>query len=236
MSLDPKIVAALAGVTTATVTTVLLKKGLRKTWIRGAQPLAPGMPRVVGRAFTLRFIPAREDLATPESWKSPTSTRAAIESMPEGCIAVIDAFGTDDAGVWGDILCERMVKRGVAAMVTDGVVRDAAGVLASGLPVWSKGRAAPPSVASLTFVGWQQPIGCGGVAVFPDDVIVADQDGAVSIPAAVVDYVAEHAPEQESLEGWTIEQVRAGHPLPGLYPANEENLARYQAFRRSQGK
>lgn len=232
MSIDPKIVEILSGVTTATLTTVLLKHGLRHTWLRGALPLSPGIPRVVGPAFTLRFIPAREDLSTPDSWRSPTSTRAAIEAMPDGAIAVVDAFGTTDAGVWGDILCERMVSRGVKALVTDGVVRDAAGVIASGLPVWSRGHAAPPSVAGLTFVGWQEPIGCGGVAIFPNDIIVADQDGVVSIPAALLDHVLEHAPEQEKLEDWTINQVRAGHELPGLYPANEENLARYEAFKR----
>ncbi|WP_237173209.1 ribonuclease activity regulator RraA [Paracandidimonas lactea] len=232
MTLDNRALEILQEVTTATITTVLLKKGLRHTWLRGAQPLAQGLSRVVGPAFTLRFIPAREDLATPESWRSPTSTRAAIEAMPEGVVAVIDAFGTTDAGVWGDILCERMVRRKVAGMVTDGVVRDAAGVIASGLPVWSRGQAAPPSVAGLTFAGWQEPIGCGGVAVYPGDIIVADQDGVVSIPAAYLDDVLALAPEQERLEAWTIEQVRAGHALPGLYPANEENLARYEAFKR----
>ena len=124
-------------------------------------------------------MPAREDLATPASWSSPISTRAAIEAMPEGAIAVVDAMGVTDAGIFGDILCARMVKRGVAALVTDGVVRDLAGVLGTGLPVWCNGVAAPPSVAGLTFVGWQEPIACGGVAVFPDDLVVADGDGAV---------------------------------------------------------
>jgi regulator of RNase E activity RraA len=225
---------ALAGVTTATLTTILLKKGLRNVWIRGAFPLAPGQARVAGRAFTVRFIPAREDLATPESWSSPTSTRAAIEAMPEGCIAVLDANGVTDAGFWGDILCARMVKRGVAALVSDGVVRDVAGVLSTGLPIWSAGVAAPPSVAGLTFVDWQQPIGCGGVAVFPDDVIVADQDGAVVVPAAMVEEVAALAVEQEMLEGWILEQINGGAALPGLYPANAENKARYEAWKASE--
>ena len=169
---EEKAIAALTGVTTATVTTILLKKGLRNVWLRGAFPIKPGQPRIVGRAFTLRFVPAREDLATPASWSSPISTRAAIEAMPEGVIAVVDAMGVTDAGIFGDILCARMAKRGVAALVTDGVVRDVAGVLGTGLPVWCRGVAAPPSVAGLTFVSWQEPIACGGVAVFPDDLIV----------------------------------------------------------------
>ena len=223
---------ALTGVTTATLTTILLKKGLRNVWIRGAFPLALGQARVVGRAFTVRFIPAREDLATPASWSSPRSTRAAIEDMPAGCVAVVDANGCKDAGFWGDILSARMAKRGVAALVSDGVVRDAAGVLSTGLPVWCAGVAAPPSVAGLTFVDWQQPIGCGGVAVFPDDVIVADQDGAVVIPAAMVDEIVPLAVEQERLEGWIMDEVHRGVPLPGLYPANAETQARYEAFKK----
>lgn len=222
---------ALTGVTTATLTTILLKKGLRNVWIRGAFPLAPGQARVVGRAFTVRFIPAREDLATPASWSSPRSTRAAIEDMPAGCIAVVDANGCKDAGFWGDILCARMAKRGVAALISDGVVRDVAGVLSTGLPVWCAGVAAPPSVAGLTFVDWQQPIGCGGVAIFPADVIVADQDGAVVIPAAMVEEVTALAVEQERLEGWIMTEVNRGVELPGLYPANAETQARYEAWK-----
>jgi len=232
MSSSDESLRALTAVTTATLTTILLKKGLRNVWIRGALPLAPGTPRMAGRAFTLRFIPAREDLATPASWSSPKSTRAAIEEMPAGCIAVIDANGCKDAGLWGDILCARMAKRGVAALVSDGVVRDVAGVLSTGLPVWAAGVAAPPSVAGLTFVDWQQPIGCGGVAVFPDDVIVADQDGAVVIPAAMVDEVTTLAVEQERLEGWIMAEVSRGVPLPGLYPANAETQARYEAWKK----
>ncbi len=229
MQLDPVVIATLSQVTTATLTTVLLKKGLRNVWMRGTKPLKPGQPRLVGRAFTLRFVPAREDLATPESWASPISTRAAIEDMPAGCITVVDSKGVQDAGIFGDILCARMQKRQVAALITDGVVRDLAGVLGTGLPVWCNGAAAPPSVAGLTFVAWQQPIGCGGVAVFPGDVVVVDDDGAVLIPAALLDYVLEHAPEQERLEAWIMSEVDRGVPLPGLYPPNAEAKARYAA-------
>src|ERR671913_1205447 len=199
LPLDEAVARALSGVTTATLTTVLLKKGLRNVWMRGSRSLRTGQRRVVGRAFTLRFVPVREDLATPESWSSPRSTRGAIEDMPEGCIAVGDAMGVTDAGIFGDILCARMRKLGVTALITDGVMRDAAGVLGTGLPVWCQGVAAPPSVAGLTFVGWQEPIGCGGVAVLPGDVVVADADGAVLIPAALLDEVVATAPEQEHL-------------------------------------
>lgn len=229
MPLDAAAIATLSQVSTATITTVLLKHGLRKVWMRGTKPLRPGQPRIVGPAFTLRFVPAREDLATPESWSSPKSTRAAIEAMPKGCVAVVDAMGCQESGIFGDILCARMAQRGVAALVTDGVVRDIAGVLGTGLPVWCQGVAAPPSVAALTFVNWQEPIGCGGVAVFPDDIVVVDQDGAVLIPAAMLATVLEAGPEQERMEAWIMTEVEKGASLPGLYPPNAEAKARYAA-------
>jgi regulator of RNase E activity RraA len=231
--LDDMISRRLLSTSTATLTTVLLKKGLRNVWIRGATPLCADQPRRVGRAFTMRFVPAREDLATPESWSSPTSTRAAIEAMPAACIAVVDARGTTDAGIFGDILCARIQKRGVAALITDGVVRDRAGVVATHLPVWCRGSAAPPSVAALTFVGWQEPIGCGGVAVFPEDVIVADTDGAVVIPRALVEEVVQPAMDQEQFEAWILNEVESGAALPGLYPANAETRGRYEAAMKS---
>jgi regulator of RNase E activity RraA len=232
MSLTPDAIEILSRVTTATITTVLLKKGLRNVWMRGARPLKLGQPRLVGQAFTLRFVPAREDLATPESWSSPISTRTAIEAMPAGCIAVVDSTGVKDAGIFGDILCARMVKRGVTALVTDGVVRDVEGVLGTGLPVWCDGYAAPPSVAGITFVGWGEPIGCGGVAVFPNDIIVADQDGAVLIPQAQLEHILAEGPEQERMEAWIVNEVNNGAQLPGLYPMNAETKARYAASKK----
>jgi regulator of RNase E activity RraA len=194
MELDEATLAKLSGVATATLTTVLLKKGLRNVWLRGTKPLRPGQKRVVGRAFTRRFVPAREDLATPESWNSPISTREAIEAMPAGRVAVVDAMGITDAGIFGDTLCERMKVRGVAAPITDGVVRDLAGVLGTGLPAW-----------------------CGGAA-------------------ALLDQVVDAAVEQERLEAWIVGELQAGGALPGLYPANAENKARYEAYRTSQAK
>lgn len=230
MALSADLKKKLESVTTATLTTVLLKKGIRSAYLKGPMPLktAEGK-RIVGEAFTLRFVPMREDLATPESWSSPRSTRGAIEDMPDGCIAVVDAMGVTSAGIFGDILCARMAKKGVAALITDGVVRDLAGVLGTGLPVWCQGAAAPASVAGLTFVNWQEPIGCGGVAVFPGDIIVADGDGAVLIPRALLEPVVEAAVEQERLEEWIMKEVDKGLPLPGLYPPNAETKARYES-------
>src|SRR5689334_10831710 len=216
-------------VTTATITTILLQKGVRKCWMNGPKPLVPTGERLVGPAFTLRFVPAREDLATPESWAKPISTRGAIEEMPAGAIAVADAVGITSAGIFGDILTMRMVKRDVAALVTDGAVRDKAGVLATKLPVWCAGVAAPASVNGLTFVGWQEPIGCGGCAIFPGDVIVCDDDGAVVVPQNLVSFVAEEGAEHERMETWIVKEVESGAKLPGLYPMNAETRARYEA-------
>jgi regulator of RNase E activity RraA len=234
--MDAQTKKTLESISTATLTTVLMKKGLRNVWIRGAFPKQPGQTRVAGTAFTLRFVPAREDLATPASWASPISTRTAIEAMEEGMICVADANGVTDAGIFGDILCARMAYRKVGALITDGVMRDMEGVLATGLPVWCAGAAAPASVAGLTFINWGEPVGCGGVAIFPGDAIVADGDGAVVIPQALLAEVVEAAVEQEAQEGWIINEVNNGAALPGLYPPNEENKARYAAWRKANGK
>ncbi|MGZ0187148.1 MAG: ribonuclease activity regulator RraA [Alphaproteobacteria bacterium] len=228
MSLDPEVLETLANVTTATITTVLLKRGLRNAWMRRPIPLVPGGKRMVGPAFTLRFTPFREDLDGPQSWSSPTSTRAAVEAMPAGAMIVVDAMGDANAGIFGDILCARMAARGVCGLVTDGVVRDIAGVKASGVPVWCAGAAAPPAVASMHFVGWGEAIGCGGVTIAPNDIIVADDDGAVVIPTAMAASVASEAATQEALEEWIMAEIQKGAALPGLYPPNEAAMDRYR--------
>lgn len=176
----------------------------------------------------MRFVPAREDIATPAAWSSPKSTRMAVEAMPEGCVVVADTMGIPDAGIFGDILCARMHHRRVAGLVTDGAVRDRAGIAEAGLPVWCSAVAAPPAVAQLAFVDWQETIGCGGVAVIPGDVIVADDDGAIVIPAALVNDVVEIALAQEQTESWILQQVKSGEPLNGLYPMSADNQARYE--------
>ena len=228
-------IEALRHITTGTITTMLLKKGIRRCWIAGAMPFGLSGRRIAGPAFTLRFVPVREDLATPESWSKPISTRGAIEEMPDGCIAVADAMGVSSAGIFGDILCMRMVKRGVAGLVTDGVMRDKDGILKTGMPVWCGGVAAPASVNQLTFVGWNEPIACGGCAILPGDVIVADDDGAVVVPQALVDFVVAEGAEHERLETWLVEEVEKGARLPGLYPPNEENKKRYEEWKKRRG-
>ncbi len=232
IALPPEVVAACKDVTVATLTTVLLKRGLRNIWIRGSFRIAGAHEKIAGPAFTLRYVPAREDLATPASWTSPVSTRAAIEAMPAGCICVA-GVGQQDAAVSGDILCTRMRVRGVAGLVADGPMRDIEGVRATGFDVWATGIAAPPSIVGNTFAGWQQPVGCGGVAVIPGDLIVADADGAVVVPRAMIAEVLEQAKEQEKLEAWILEQIENGAALPGLYPLSDENRKKYEAERKN---
>jgi regulator of RNase E activity RraA len=152
--------------------------------------------------------------------------------MPAGVIAVADAMGVTSAGIFGDILTMRMRRRGVTALVTDGAVRDKAGVVASGLPVWCDGVAAPASVNGLTFVGWQEPIGCGGCAIFPGDIIVADEDGAVVVPQNLLEFVATEGAEHERMETFIVEEVEKGAKLPGLYPMNADTKARYEAWKK----
>jgi regulator of RNase E activity RraA len=224
--LAPALKEALLQVSSASVAGALAKLGVRNVWIRGAMPIAGGGARTVGEAFTMRFLPAREDLVGPALAALPNS-RAAVEAMADGSIAVIETGGVTDAGVAGDVLCTRMARRGVAGLVTDGAVRDIAGVEQSGLPVWSPGTASPAPGNSLTFVGWGLPIACGGVTVFPGDVIIADRDGAVVIPQALVQQITTDAGDIERFDAWVVSKVEAGEALPGLYPPSAETRDRY---------
>lgn len=224
---DEDRIAALMGISTATITTLLFKKGIRNAWFRGVAPVDFGQPRVAGRAFTMRFVPQREDLSSAAAWSSPTSTRAAVEAAPEGSIVIADACGRTDSGVLGDILGARLAGRGIKALVTDGAVRDRVGILKSGLPVWSSSIAAPPAIADLVFAGWEQLVSVGGVPVHPGEMIVADGDGGVVIPEPLIDDIITEGPEMEALEDWVLNEVIGGHPLSGIYPINEENRERY---------
>jgi regulator of RNase E activity RraA len=207
----------LRSVTTDSLATVLLKKGLPNQWVKGPVPMTPDVRRTVGRAFTMRFIPLREDVPGAMANKLPVN-RDAVEQMPPGCIAIADARGEIGAATFGDIVVYRMVARGVAGIVTDGAVRDKPGLIASGMPIWTRAITAPPPAARHMLADMQQPIACGGVAVFPGDVIVADADGVVVVPAGLAEAVAVGAVEQEKLDGWQLEQVKRGVALSALAP------------------
>ena len=229
--LSPEIRAMLEQVSTATLSMQLLKRGIRNVFMRGVKPLRPGGRRLVGPAYTLRFIPMREDLCRPEVLARPDfAPRRAIEEAPPGSILVVDGNGRSDTGTLGDILAARLSYRGVAGFVSDGAVRDAAAVAAVGLPVWCAGAAAPANIHGLSGADLQVPIGCGGVAVIPGDLLVCDDDGVVVVPQALAAEVAEGAREQERLESFIQRKVAKGSPIRGVYPPNEETLAAYQAW------
>lgn len=218
----------LARIPTGTLATVLRQKGLSRIWMDGPRPLAASQPRVAGPAVTVRFVPAREDITTSASLSSANSFRAFIDTPHEGCVLVASTAGVRNAGVVGDILAARMTRNGFAALVTDGVVRDAAAVASSGLAVWSGGAAAPPSVAGLHYCEAGATVGCGGVAVVPGDYVVADEDGAIVIPAALAQQVAADADDKERFEAWVLAKVAGGEALVGLYPPSAETKALYE--------
>ena len=227
-------VEALGAVSTATLAMQLLKRGIRNCWLQGPEQQPPGArphgPGLAGEAYTLSFIPLREDLSTTASYAAKSSIRAAIEAMPPGRVVAIDARGEPGAGTLGDLLVERLKARGALGVVSDGPLRDLAEVLEVGLPVFCAGAAAPPSVARLAFAGWQRPIGCGGVAVIPGDVLVGDGDGVVVVPRALAAEIAAAAPEQERFERFAKEKLREGRPVEGLYPPDEATLAEYEGW------
>jgi len=235
--MNPETRTALAGCSTATLTMQLLKRGLRATAMRGVRPLALDQGRVVGEAYTVRFIPMREDLSDPAVLGAPGNPqRSAIEECPPGAILCMDGLGNGEVATLGDILAERLRVRGVAACVTDSATRDAEAVVATGFPVWCRGRAAPPHITGLAMGDRQVPIGCGGVAVVPGDVLVCDGDGVVVIPQALVGEVAAGAVEQERLETFIQERIRSGYSVPESYPPNAETLAAYEAWKRREAR
>ena len=228
--LDAQVAERLRGVSTATLTMALIKRGVRTSWLRGPAPLDPIARRIVGPAFTIRFVPGREDLSGPESYARSPSFRDAIEAAPAGSVVVIDGCGNPCGATLGDILVARLARKGVAAAVTDAPVRDADEVRAVGLPVLSAGVAAPPSIIGLAFAGFGDIIGCGGVAVRPGDVMVCDNDGAVVVPIELAADVAEAGAEQERFERFVQIRVKAGASVLGLYPPGDDALAAYRKW------
>ena len=227
---DPAVAERLRGVSTATLTMVLIKQGIRTSWLRGPMPLAPLQRRIVGPAFTIRFVPGREDLSGPESYARSPSFRDAIEAAPAGSVVVIDGRGNPHGATLGDILVARLARKGVVAAVTDAPVRDADEIRAVGLPVLSAGVAAPPSVIGLAYAGFGEIIGCGGVAIRPGDVMVCDNDGAVVVPRETAAAVAEAGAEQERFERFVQQRVKTGASVLGLYPPGDDALAAYEAW------
>ena len=219
-------------VSTSTLATQLYRRGFRQPTLLGLRPLSQTVDGFVGEAFTMRFIPAREDVNPPDPYRSGNTLQwESIESVPPGHVIVVDSRGDATAASGGDMLMTRAMVRGAAGFVTDGGLRD--GHVLAQLPfatyareVTITTRAAFHHVADL-----QVPIGCAGVAVYPGDVLVGDRDGVVVIPRAIAAELAEPSLEQEELEAYLHTRIKAGEPLWGIYPPSEETKAQYKAWR-----
>jgi regulator of RNase E activity RraA len=222
----------LKGVSAATLTTVLFKRGLRNVFIQGVFLLNRNAPKMVGEAFTLRYIPAREDLDTLNAFEGRGHPqREAIEACPPGQVLVMDARRDALAATGGDILMTRLMVRGVAGVVTDGGLRDSSSIEQLRWPAYCAARSAPLNLVRHHAVDSQVPIGCGGVPVYPGDVIVGDQEGVVVIPAKIAEEVAEEARNQTVYEDWVEARVKEGRSIFGLYPPNAESKAEFEAFK-----
>lgn len=221
-------------VSTATLTTQLFRRGFRNVFMQGVAPLGKlENGNMVGPAFTLRNIPAREDLDVIESFRDPNHPqRKAIESVSPGHVLVQDCRGEKTAASCGSILTTRLKVRGAAGMVSDGPVRDSGVIAACGLPVFCAGASAPTNLIKHHSIDMGLPIGCGGVAVFPGDIIVGDIDGIVVVPEHLADEVAIDAAEQEQMEEFIIQRIEAGAALPGTYPPDDATKEAYLAWRR----
>jgi regulator of RNase E activity RraA len=231
--MEPDTRRRLAAVSTATLTTVLFKRGLRNVFIQGVFLLNREAPRMVGEAYTLRYIPAREDvdqLGAFEGRGHPQ--REAIEACPPGSVLVMDARRDASAATGGDILMTRLHVRGVAGVVTDGGLRDSPVIEKLPWPAYCGARSAPLNLVRHHAVEAQVPIGCGGVAVYPGDVLVGDAEGVVVIPAKMVDEVAKEAEAQTEFEDWVEARVKEGRSIFGLYPPNAETKAEFETFRK----
>ena len=227
-----KVLKQLAQVTTPTITTQLMKNhGLHNTSMVGVLPIDPELPAFAGPAYTLRYVPLREDLLAEQWLDHPNNLMTpAVEEIPEGAVMVMDTGGRTDVGILGGNILMRLKVRGIAGAVTDGGMRDIPEIEELGFPVCAGGSAPPPSFAKLMLVELGGPVVCGGVPVFPGDIIVGDSEGVIAVPSAMAKSVAEGGIAQDHLEGWVNRRLAEGVPLPGLYPPNEKHLAEYHAW------
>jgi regulator of RNase E activity RraA len=231
---DPILFERLRRASTATLTTVMARCGVSRTFMYGVPPLPHSQPRLVGRAFTMRAVSAREDMLARDRERPPEENlqRRAAEECPPGQVLVIDCRGNAHGASGGLILFERMRLRGCAGVVSDGGVRDAADIVATGFPVYARAVCPPNSLVAHRFVELQAPVTCGEAAVYPGDVIVGDPDGVVVVPAAMADEVAEEAAALEDKEEFILARIRSGASVFGTYPLAGEALAEYEASRR----
>lgn len=232
MALSDEARQMLRVVNVATLTNCLLSRGLRNAFLQGVAPVAAGEANMVGEAFTMRFIPSREDIDTMEKYASPDHVqRRAIEECPPGCVLVIDSRGDARAASAGDLLIARLKARGAAGIVTDGGYRDIAGIIQAGLPAYQKQTASPASPIVHHAADLNLPIGCGGVAVYPGDIVVGDREGVVVIPVKYAEDVAREAHDATLYEEFVEAEIRRGRSIFGLFPATEQSRAEYRIWR-----
>jgi len=226
-----RIRAQLARSGSANIANCLLKRGLRNTMLLGLSPLAAEQPVLVGPAWTVRFIPAREDLDTMALYATRESRhRRAIEECPAGAVLVLAPGGDARASVMGDMMALRLQVRGVEGVITDGGYRDAPGIRATGLPCFQARDSGPATPIALSPVEFQVPVGVAGVAVYPGDVIVGDAEGVVCIPAHLVEEVAAEAAANADYEVFVAAHIRRGRSIFGLFPATAESRAEYEQW------
>lgn len=234
--LSAETLARLKRTSTATLTTQMFKRGFRNIFIQGSRPLRDYGETMVGPAVTLRYIPAREDLDRVEGFADPEHPqRKAIENAPAGSVLVMDCRRETGVAAGGQILMTRLWKRGVAGMVSDGCLRDTKPIAELPMPVYCAGPSAPLNLAMHHAVDINQPIACGGVAVYPGDIMVGDTDGVVVLPAHMAEQIAADAAAQEHMEVFLAERIAGGAPLPGTYPPNEATKALYVEWCKARG-
>ncbi len=224
-------------ISTATLATCLFKRGLRNQFIQDVGLINPDAPRMVGEAYTLRYIPAREDLnpiTAFEDWEHPQ--RKAVEEIPPGHVMVYDSRKNATAASAGSILIKRMMTRGAAGVVTDGGFRDAAGIAGLDFPVFHHRPSAPTNLTINHAIDINVPIGCGDAPIFPGDIMVGDGDGVICLPAHLAGEIAEEAFEMTAYEDFVEEQVTGGRRIFGLYPASAESRAEFQVWRKENGR
>ena len=237
-TLKPETRDKLKGVSTATLASILYKRGLRSQFIQDVRPLHPLKESMVGEAFTLRYMPAREDLNDMSVFRDPEHPqRKAVETCPPGAVLVMDSRKDARAASAGGILVTRLMVRGVAGVVTDGGFRDSAEIATLDIPAFHSRPSAPTNLTLNQAIDINVPIGCGDAPVFPGDVVVGDNDGVIILPAALADEIAEEAVGMTAYEDFVTERVREGHTIIGLYPAtNEKNLELFAEWRKQNGR
>ncbi|WP_353475585.1 ribonuclease activity regulator RraA (plasmid) [Salipiger sp. H15] len=237
--MNPETREKLMGVSVATLATALYKRGLRNQVIQGVNPLGWKGRNMVGPAFTLRYMPAREDRNQLTEFRNPEHPqRVAIETCPEGHVLVMDSRKQANAASAGDILITRLMVRGGAGVVTDGGFRDAAVIAGLDIPAYHTRPSSPTNLTNNEAIAINEPIGCGDAPVFPGDIIVGDADCVIVIPAHMADEVADEAVEMTAYEDFVVDQVREGEPIIGLYPrVNEEKYGpRFAEWREKNGR